>query len=146
VLSPADFDRAVAGKWRPAQPWLLERGIQALAASKEPGGAPALPSDEAQRWRQLMIDDIAGMIRGKRAVVVYLPARPALLDPGRDEHYKTETRAFAKAIGATFHDSSELYAGMTQAEIRANFLPYDGHWNLKGSDRLGAYLLVGALR
>ncbi len=103
---------------------------------------PSLKPDDAAA-REQQIADIAAIIKARHwpADVVYIPSRWGLLSPGSDAAYKAETRRFAQAIGATFHDSSELYAGMTAAQIRAYFLPYDGHWNLAGSDMLGRYVL-----
>jgi hypothetical protein len=48
---------------------------------------------------------------------------------------------FAADLGATFLDGSHIFAGMSRKEIRAHFLPYDGHWNQKGSDRFAEFIV-----
>jgi hypothetical protein len=145
ILDEPQFMRALSGDWRPAEArqWYATLQLRALAAPKPSGSPPAPPSPEAQKWRSVMIADIATAIRqhGWKAIVVYLPARPDLLGEEDGSRYRNETRRFAQEIGASFYDSRELYKGMTGPEIRAHFLPYDGHWNLAGSDLLGRYML-----
>ena len=81
-----------------------------------------------------MIKDIATWIVEQHltAIVVYLPSRDGLLAQDDDSIYKADTERFAQAIGATYYDSSVLYASMSDAEIRAHFLPHDAHWNSAG--------------
>lgn len=86
-----------------------------------------------------MIDDVGRMVRGKPVMVLYVPSRAALLGQD-DSRYKSETRRFAEKIGAAFHDSAELYKGMSAQMVRGHFLPDDGHWNQRGSDRFAAYV------
>ncbi|GEP55012.1 hypothetical protein RSO01_21780 [Reyranella soli] len=142
------FLDALSGEWRPreARRWFVERQVAALWEPREqPGRVTALPildpADAAARERQ--IADIAAIIAARqwRATVAYIPSRPGLLDPGSDAAFKAETLRFAEMIGASFHDGSEVYAGMSDTEIRRHFLPYDAHWNLAGSDLFGRFML-----
>jgi hypothetical protein len=69
-------------------------------------------------------------------LVAHLPMRENLFVKNQvaTVHFE-ETRAFAQALGAKFLDASKLFDGMNRQEIRGFFLPHDGHWNQKGSDR-----------
>jgi hypothetical protein len=64
-----------------------------------------------------------------------------LLSSDRGAWQKQEAEVFAKAIGARFLDGGQIFAGLKPAEIRALFLPYDGHWNQAGSNRFADFML-----
>jgi hypothetical protein len=140
IFDEAGFWRALSGEWRPGD-WFIQQEIRAIKAHKVFPQLPP-PSAENEKWRQAMIKDIATWIAEQHltAIVVYLPSRDGLLAQDDDSIYKADAERFAQAIGATYNDSSVLYASMSNAEIRAHFLPHDGHWNLAGSDLLATYV------
>ena len=69
--------------------------------------------------------------------VIYLPGRQELL-AHRDE--SGPVRRFAELLGARFLDGSAAYRALKEADIRACYLPYDGHWNQAGSDRFAHFV------
>ena len=74
--------------------------------------------------------------------MVHIPDRSSLLDPSRAPSWpRRESEDFARALGAAFLDGGDAFAGLRPSEIRALFLPHDGHWNQAGSDRFAAFLL-----
>src|SRR5580704_17727746 len=141
IFDDAGFWRALSGEWRPNE-WFIEQQYRAITAKRVYSNTPA-PNPENEMVRQAMIKDIAAWIAERHlpAFVIYLPSRDDLLAQQDDSLYRIEAQRFAQAIGATFYDSSSLYAGMSEVDIRAHFLPYDGHWNLAGSDLLATYVL-----
>lgn len=141
IFDESGFWRALSGEWRPGD-WFIQQELRAIKERKMIYPQLPPPNAENDKWRQAMIKDIAAWIGEQHltAIVVYLPSRDGLLARQDDSIYKADTRRFAEAIGATYHDSSALYASMTDNEIRAHFLPHDGHWNLAGSDLLATYV------
>jgi hypothetical protein len=65
-------------------------------------------------------------------VVIHIPGRDELLNHRDDSAI---VHAFASLLGAKFIDGSQSFRGLSGDEIRAHYLPYDGHWNQTGSDR-----------
>lgn len=156
IFDEQGFFRALTGAWKPKveREWFILGRAKQLFAKVVPPKTPAaatLPEgcgpETNEPWRQRMIGEIAESVRQHRwkALVIFIPGRDSLLAHAQenlavDSHNKAETRRFAKAIGAEFHDSTILYKGMSDEEIRNHFLPYDGHWNLKGSDLFGRFV------
>ena len=57
-----------------------------------------------------------------------------------------EARRFANAIGAEFVDGGRAFEDLAEDEFDAHWLPYDGHWNQRGSDRFAAFILEVLVR
>src|SRR5262249_44135868 len=94
--------------------------------------------------RKRLVDDIRRFLDSRKlpALVVHLPSRDTLLHPTNDSllHFE-KAKTFAKALGAQFLDGGKAFEGLSAAEIRARFLPHDGHWNQKGSDQFAAFIV-----
>ena len=75
---------------------------------------------------------------GIPALVVDVPDVDILVQNGEPS---AEAIAFSRVVGATFVDGGRAYAGLSQEEIRAQWLRYDGHWGQKGSDRFAEFML-----
>ncbi len=69
--------------------------------------------------------------------VIYIAGREEIL-AHRDESVRV--RKFADLLGARFLDGSAAYRALKEKEIRACYLPYDGHWNQAGSDRFANFV------
>ncbi len=93
--------------------------------------------------RRRLVDDIRRFLKSNRipSIVVHVPEREELLE-GTDP--PEEHQDFAAVLQADFVDGSLAFKGLTQREIRASWLPYDGHWGQGGSD-LFAQLMVEVL-
>lgn len=163
LVSSEEFDGALRGRWPPSVPRRFRlillskaqgawRQLWAVAGRKlsPPGGARSSdpPPAEAQPdYRQQLIADIRHYLqrRGLPALVVFLPSRSRLLYPSLTaKPYREDAQAFAEALGATFVDGSQAFAGMSGREIRAHYFRNDSHWNQAGSDRFADFL-VGQL-
>jgi hypothetical protein len=76
--------------------------------------------------------------RGWPALVVDVPAIDLIL---RNSGHSVEAQAFALFLRGKFVDGAGAYQGLGQDEIRACWLPYDGHWGQSGSDRFAAFMV-----
>jgi hypothetical protein len=147
IFSPQEFDRAVRGRpWR-RFPFLARRGYQlvhlaarltllphrARRAAESATEGSALPA---------LIADIRRCVNalGVPVIVVSVPARENLPRPAGDSHVDDDKLEFAKLLGAEFVDGSVAFQGLTKKEVRALWLPYDGHWAQAGSDRFGRFM------
>ena len=147
ILSPEDFERSLQGRWpravpRRVRPFFLTQVWRTLRYGRgvEESGDGEGGEDPS---RARLISEIGRVLADRRlpAMVVHIPDRPSLLksDPGAWQ--KREAEDFARAIGATFLDGGRIFAGLNPDEIRALFLPYDGHWNQAGSNRFADFML-----
>ncbi|MFO1352053.1 MAG: hypothetical protein U1F68_15805 [Gammaproteobacteria bacterium] len=151
ILSPPEFEQALAGRWSPPDPAPPWRPYAALKIGELLGGMAAwlegkkeespavvtLPDLNAEQIR--LIQDIAAYAQRHHlpVLVASIPGRESLLAglaPPAD------VREFAKLLGADFIDGGQAFAGLTAREIRASWLPYDGHWGQVGSDRFAALI------
>jgi hypothetical protein len=147
LLPSEEFEQTLQGKW----PSSIPRNFQLVLAARvwhflqtRIGRGASPPPRSADEGYDRLVDDIRRYVEAKHlpVLVVHLPTRENLLaGTGSSNNDFHDTKAFAKALGAQFLDGSDLFAGMNRREIRANFLPYDGHWNQVGSDRF-AELIV----
>lgn len=158
ILGSTEFERALQGHWprgvprrfRPffmTQAWRLLRSVAASAdAERDSGAEPATQSraGAGDPARARLMSDIRQYLtdRAIPAVVVHLPDRDSLLDPQNAPKWPLEeARELAGAIGAEFVDATPAFASLSRQEIKAQFLPYDGHWNQAGSNRFAEFML-----
>src|SRR5262249_20915912 len=135
IATAEEFEGALQGRWprvvpRRLRPYLLTR-LWRLIRPDRAEGEPT-PGRGADPDRDRLITDIRRFLdeKGLPALVVHIPDRPSLLDPERGSGWAIEdARDFARALGAEFLDGTEAFAGLGPGEIRALFLPFDGHWN-----------------
>ncbi len=147
VLGREAFERALQGHWprevpRPLRPFLLTRAWHAFRTHADEGQPEGL--DDRDPAREQLIAEFARVLADRKlpALVVHIPDRASLLDPAHAPSWpRRESEEFARAIGAAFLDGGEALAGLQPSEIRAQFLPRDGHWNQAGSDRFAAFML-----
>ncbi len=147
ILGREAFERALQGHWprevpRPLRPFLLTRVWHAFRTRPDEGQPEGL--DDRDPARDRLIADIARVLAERKlaALVVHIPDRASLLDPAHAPAWpRQESEDFARAISAAFLNGGEAFAGLWPSEIRAQFLPRDGHWNQAGSDRFAAFLL-----
>jgi hypothetical protein len=138
ILSTDEFDAAISDRrlggsprkfrspWIASQVARLFSGAQARKPILDQAGSP----DE-------LIRDLRGRLKGRPTIVVYVPTR----EESVDKHSNTaDAREFAGTLGAKFLDGTDALADLSATEIRAGFLPHDGHWNQIGSDRFAAWI------
>jgi hypothetical protein len=146
ILSAEEFERVLQGSWpsqvpRPFRPYLLTTLWRAFRS-----GDPQVPrkvATDRDPARERLIGDMARVLAGRHlpALVVHIPDRQSLLDPTRASKWpEHEAREFASAVGARFLDATAIFDNLSPEQIRALFLPYDGHWNQAGSNRFAAFL------
>ena len=86
------------------------------------------------------------------ALVVHIPYREVLLTRAGAGSETTafylesvgevwEAQAFAKLIQADYVDGAEAFKGYGVEEIRACWLPLDGHWNQSGAERFAEFVV-----
>jgi len=147
IVTTEEFDRALAHRpWR-RFPFLARRGIQLVQMAAHRMVLPQRRNDELdegseERARQSLFADIRRSIRamGVPVMVVSLPARESLTRMGQTSDADNGKREFAKLLDAEFIDGSLAFKGLTKEEIRDHWLPFDGHWAQKGSDRFGRFM------
>src|SRR5262249_27705591 len=99
---------------------------------------------EFEPGRKRLIADIRRYLDGHQlpALVVHLPSRSSLLSPDYESALHLEkAKLLAKELAAAFVDGGQIFAGKTPAEVRDLFLPYDGHWNQRGSDLFAEFII-----
>jgi hypothetical protein len=150
LLPPAEFEQTLQGRWpapvprhfRPLILTTLYRIARARPTNPRPPSAETLGDFEPGRKK--LVDDLRRYLESRRlpALVIHLPSRDGLLGENRESVVHLEkAKTFATALGATFLDGRQVFAGMTPAEIRRQFFPHDGHWNQMGSDRFAAWVV-----
>lgn len=152
IVSAEEFERTLQGHWpRSApqrfRPYLLTQVWRFVHPSPpsplEEENAPVLRLSR-DFARASLIRDMRQILAERRlpVMVVHIPDRDSLLDPTHAPTWPVrEVVEFADRIGGIYLDATPVFAGKSAAEIRANFLPYDGHWSQAGSDRFAAYLM-----
>lgn len=103
------------------------------------GRDPLFPPERVK-----MIEDMRSRLhaRGKRIIVVHIPSREELLAGGSNvppNNWNLEAQDFASALGAEFVDGAEAFSELSREEILADWLPVDGHWGQRGSDRFASF-------
>jgi len=149
ILSPEAFEWSLQGHWprnvpRRVRPFFLTQAWRALRYGwQAPEELSTRPPIDDESDRQRLIADIRRVLNRRQlpVLVVSIPDRPALLDPNHDPGWSKEAKDFAEAIGGTFVDGGEIFARLRPAEVRALFLPHDGHWNQAGSDRFAHFMV-----
>jgi len=112
--------------------------FEELALAGSPPVSTSLPQAKATRFfngeQMAMIYDMRNRLAARHipVVVMHVPGRDELLNRRDDSEI---VRAFAGLLGASFIDGSGSFRGLSADEVRANYLPNDGHWNQAGSDR-----------
>jgi hypothetical protein len=147
ILSREAFERSLQGRWPSAlphrsRPYLLAHARRAFLPASDEGQPEGDDAPEPARDR--LVADIARFLSDRHlpALVVHIPDRSSLLDPSRAPSWpKQESEDFARALGAAILDGTDAFAGLRPSEVRALFLPRDGHWNQAGSDRFAAFVL-----
>jgi hypothetical protein len=141
IVGSEEFDRAIREKRLDLgyhRLWIASR-VASLVKRALPAPRP-VPPDEMGSFsgpRLTMIEDIRRALAGKPVVVVRIP------DPdGLSAHSSAEPEAaaFADALRARFLDGADAFAGLNEAQIRANWFKYDPHWNQQGSDRFAEWI------
>lgn len=69
------------------------------------------------------------------ALVVYLPGPLA-----GEEVPAAQARWLAGQWGARFVDGGQAFAGLEQPAVDRHYIPYEGHWNQRGSHRFAALM------
>jgi hypothetical protein len=142
VVSPAQFDAAVSGKWQPRQ-WRFriydraERAVREVLDHFEKSQAPS----DFEPGQIALMKDMRRLANQNSLpiVVVYIPFREELLDP-RYPSRMERTRRFAEVLGATFVDGREVFSGLNNEQINELWYRYDGHWNHLGSSRFAEFM------
>jgi hypothetical protein len=143
VLSSAQFDAAVSGRWKPRQ-WrfrIYDRAMSTVSEVLDHFEKPRQPPADFAPGQLALIKDIRRLAdqNSLPIVVVYIPFREELLDP----HYPSRverTRRFAEILGATFVDGRDVFRGLTNQQVTKLWYSYDGHWNPIGSSRFAEYM------
>jgi hypothetical protein len=150
LLPRDEFERALQGEWprpvprhfRPVILTKLYRSLRALRAAPPPpsGETPG----EFDDGRKKLIADMRRFLDSRRlpALVVHLPSRDTLLHPTEESAvHLAKSRRFAADLGGAFLDGGAVFANLGTRELRDLFLPWDGHWNQKGSDRFADFIV-----
>jgi hypothetical protein len=150
ILSTDQFQQTLQGAWpagaeRRLRPFFLTRAWRLLRRQAASGEAlpeaPAAPTDPS---RARLVEEIGHFLKARDlpALVILIPDRESMLSPERAPAWPAEeARAFAAALGAELLDSARMFQGLNDREIRAQFLPYDGHWSQAGSDRFAEFVV-----
>jgi hypothetical protein len=152
LLPAEEFEQTLQGGWpasvprhfRPLIATQIFRAVRALVKPAPPETTAETPGD-FDAPRKKLIDDMRQFLESKKlpALVIHLPSRDTLLHPSENSRlHREKSKAFAQALGASFLDADELFAGMKPDEIHAQFLPHDGHWNQKGSNRFAEFVVA----
>lgn len=153
IVSSVDFEQALKSKrylgeqrnWYPyIAKKIVKKGIKLCnfffkSSSSSKSSSPSKSSELFEPARINLIKQIAHFAQTKAlpVLVVEIPSRSKLIQrfPNNEE-----TLQFASILNANFVDGSKAFIGLTEKEIRANWLPYDGHWGQSGSNRFAAFM------
>jgi hypothetical protein len=84
--------------------------------------------------------------RGIQPFVVRVPPKYLQEGQGHEEKVEAPLRAFTQLLNARSLDGNEAFRGLSQEELKKCWFPYDGHWNQKGSDQFGQWMLEQLLK
>jgi hypothetical protein len=153
IVSAAKFDAALCGKWTPkrlplagiawgrfARRW--EKIVDRLRAGLTKTAEDHLRAGLTETARVALIQDMRRSLNSLKVpvLVVSVPHREELLRDGDSIQVPAATRQFAELLRAKLVNGGRAFQGLTAAAIRADWLPYDGHWGQGGSDRFGRFM------
>jgi hypothetical protein len=149
ILGSEEFDGILRGEFpeRMRGEFRLALTSRVLRYFESPGSGPQISELPDGPWvagRRWMYADIRRVLEGLQlpAYVVYLPWRDHLLAGVADRcPGLADAREFADDLGAEFLDATDAFREMSTKELRSHWLPVDGHWNQRGSDRLAAWIV-----
>jgi hypothetical protein len=146
ILSPSDFDAALAGHWNAPRKWKFRlttsiAGAVTTGVSRLVYGYHLLTFSGFDSGQIYLIEEIRRLTKEHLlpTVVAYIPSRDELLSPPDSRNLK-RTKQFAEMIGASFLDGREAFRGLSSQEIKESWYPHDGHWNQVGSDRFAGFM------
>ncbi len=169
ILTASEWQRLHAEGWHPELPrpahfylaehasFLVLLGVQrvqslfepteeVVSAIPMPGESQYVPDPALQRGRftaahARLINDIRQSLHRKTVpvMVVRVPDRDELLY-GLNPAGNVEE--FAELLGAPLIDGSQAFFALESEERKAQYFPYDGHWNQGGSDHFARFMLV----
>ncbi|MGB5408654.1 MAG: SGNH/GDSL hydrolase family protein [Thiogranum sp.] len=148
VVDDDRYEQAINGDWNPdlPRPWkpYLSQWLLRLVKSVGKDEPIALQKDAAPHrefnpGQLILIENIYDYASRNQlpVMVVRLPSRPELLSrlpPPSD------VGNFSEQLQAMFVDGAQAFSDLSEAEVRAHWLPYDGHWAQKGSDRFAEFM------
>ena len=154
IVSKEEFDLALEGKWCPPRELKLYMTPIVRSFSIDLWNWPRRRAPAVRRLLGLkaqpvlrepqrrLIQDIRRYTdeHGLPVLVVSVPGREQLLQHGASSGAPADTREFAELLGADLLDGSSAFAGLSGDEIRAQWLPYDGHWAQPGSDQFAEFM------
>jgi hypothetical protein len=149
IVGEKEFDAFLMGRWKPRPPVpfvgsMLWRKLLRPAFRRTQMGLRGLVDIESERLAR--IQDIRRVLESMNipALVVSIPTKEHLIGRGAPGEIDSDTRDFAKRIGAECVNGGSAFEGRTASQIRSDWLPYDGHWGQGGSDRFATFM-VGVL-
>jgi hypothetical protein len=149
IVGEREFEAFLAGQWRPrpAVPFvanLLWENVVHPAFRRTEMSLRGVVDVESERRARIEEIRLALASMNVPALVVTIPTRERLLEGGAAVAIDADTLELAKSLGATCVNGAAAFDGRTPAQVRADFLPYDGHWGQGGSDRFARFM-VGTL-
>jgi hypothetical protein len=147
ILPRETFEQALQGRWhaeRQRRPWrpyaTLHIKSQVMSLVRTAPGYLVRSVWGLYPAQVKLIEQIDRFAQTKSlpVIVVRVPLRDGLIQgwsPPKD------VLRFTSLLHATFIDGSAAFAGLSAPDIRAHWLPYDGHWAQSGSDRFAAFML-----
>lgn len=139
VLSTAEYDAFLTGKWKPRQ-WSFR--LSELVAGMLRGGPPRRNPHEGFESGQIALIEQVRQLAKEHSwpvAVVYIPNREELL-ASRAETNIEKCKKFSDLLGATFFDGREAFQGLTNQQIKDDWFPIDAHWNRGGSDQFAGFM------
>jgi hypothetical protein len=146
IISTEKFNRLLKGDWTSPSvknirfyfAWKIRNIVDNISHHK----LSLQKFTEFDKEQKKLIEDIKRSITAINvpALVVHIPKRPELLENMVDKNPLAESRSFADLLGAKYIDGKLAFANNSHDEIKAMWLPYDGHWGQKGSDRFAEFM------
>jgi len=146
IVTTSEFNAALKGEWMPKErrvPYLASIIYRALQWAVDRSSFNPSRNEVVKSERIALIGDIRQSLQsmGVPVVVVFIPMREDLLAKGDQIEVDADTREFASLIGAKLVNGGLAFKGLSTSEIRADWLPYDGHWGQGGSDRFARFMI-----
>mgnify|MGYP001017098712 CR=1 FL=1 len=146
IVTHEQFERLLEGRWTPPSnksfrfyvAWEIASLIDGIRSRRSAPGDGTVFDQE----QEALIRDMRQSLDAMRVpvMVVHIPSRPELLEGTTDRRLQAEEEAFVKLLGARFVDGRQAFAGSSADQVRAMWLPYDGHWGQGGSDRFARFM------